>query len=663
MRVNHIFATLSLVAFFAFVTASQALAQGVNQTGPSGAVWASFATASSAQSFCGSPASSTVVWVAGSPTSGKYYHLSDPLAGKSNGAWGCFAQVVVAGFQPGNCVAPDEMVWVVPSKKTWSAGGASGYKSGVGGYMCLTDALGVGYTQNLASGPMRLLGAASLVKCTAPDQVVWITVGQTNWVPASDSNAGKGTGGYVCQSLADLNGYKLKTAGATTADGANCKPPDVAVWVNLNDAHFFMPDSEGYKAKIGQGAFFCRADALAAHDVDASSNLIGQTAADKVHCAQGDSVVWLSLGDGKYATLHDAMAGKGDGLWMCRSYADHHHTYAKLTQWATLGDAQCPGDKVVWVLFTMQGMEYVEKGQYVSDHRGFGQYGTDGNYMCELVAQDSHYARGTSTAPQGWPAHGDTLTTLRCNALGDKLAWIIQGGSISPHTSLPLGDFFAGRVGPGDWVCAKEAAAQGYPLGQLMFLKADDAKAYCGSQEDDWVPAHLEGGFAWRDDGSYLQPTQVGYGEGTGFYTCFDLASKRFNRSQAQLKTDAAAAVALAAERAKDPLWTAPTPCGTGVQAKISFHFHMTAGDCWIDGGAISSVDLPNSAKNQTNAYGLHWQGRIYNFELAKISYILGSFDNGDSQGMVGVPGAINLNTVNGRAEYQWRKWLALKTR
>jgi len=486
-------------------------------TGPSGATYRTFTSESAAQSACGTPAAAFVAWIAGD----KYYRANNPQAGAGNGTWSCFSDAVVAGFQT-TCTSPDQMVWVDPNKKTWAINGSSAYKSGVGGFMCLSDALGLNFTQALATGEFSLLLKAELVKCTPPDQLVWLTPADKSFVAPGNPNYGSGTGGYICRNLAELNGYRYKAGGVSTPDAAGCKLPDVAVWVNKNDNDFFAPGSDGYRVHVGEGAYMCQSDALKAGDKDASKNVVGQFTPDALMksgwCNSADHAVWVSFeGSGYMVTLHDPKAGQGKGLWVCGNDANKHGYFPQPTLWTTAAAASCPGDKVVWVINGAQ--QYAEKGQWIQNAYGFGD--GNGHYMCELVAIDYYYTAGSSTAPvrATWPVHNFYTEGARCQTGGGQLAWIIQGGSIAPHKSLlavsgqTFGDIYAGQVGPGDWVCLSEAIAQGYPLDHLASPKAADV--HC-SDETYYI--------ADRNTGKprLLSSSMPDYGKGwgPGYYIC-----------------------------------------------------------------------------------------------------------------------------------------------
>jgi hypothetical protein len=515
-----------------------------NQTGPSGGSWMAFDKRSDAQTYCSANYPTilnytTVVWVAGSQAGGTYYRPADSKAGQGSGSWGCFVQVVVAGFAPGSCSGTgDESVWVDPAKKTWSVSGSSGYKAGNGGLMCLSDALGLGLTQGLYKGTIHLLSRPELVKCAAPDQVVWFSNDRKSVLLLADLNAAKGNGGYVCLSLTTLDGWKVVPTGYAKSGDANCAAPDVVVWLNAPNLDFWPAGTPGYAAQGGQGVFMCKSDAVANLKYSDVSKIAGTKGspldsypqASQPKCGPGEQVVWANLkNNGVVVPASDpnALAKYSTGLggYICWSNAI----------------AQAEGLS----LECSDGIVY-DDGKYAwpATSLTFQYYNTaamrsDPVFNVRFMCASQAKALGFGPPPPGTPDSpgGPNLGSLTCFS-GDKIEWILTANS----QRVALGSSGAGQ-GDGAYLCGTASGDHLYagtgstaklsgPKGSLLGFSAipPSAVAYkiCSqnTKYGDMFSYGVMGQYGWATDAS---PNQLFiYGDPKyaksmpGHYACAD---------------------------------------------------------------------------------------------------------------------------------------------
>jgi hypothetical protein len=482
--------------------------------GPSGNPYHVYATAAAATSACsGGAANVAYVQTAGVNT----YVGTTVVQGAvpmAKGAWTCLADAITAGFKPASCPAPDNMVWIDPNASKFWTDGSSGYGKGAGGYACRSFALKVGYQQGVGAGEFIVSPTPDLVtNCSAPNFKVWVSLDNKNAVFLDDPAAGKGKGGYSCSDVAGSHGYKINLAGASSADGTACKSPDVAVWVDNDDKHFFTPGSDGYRVRVGHGGFFCKGDALALGATDNSSSIVGQFTYDAEvksgWCNSADHVVWAAFDTGGNAfTQHEAKAGQGKGLWVCANDLSKHGY--NLNQKMHEADITCPGDVVV---STMVGLWAV---------KGTPNYGGSGAiFMCEIEAKDLGYSQDSSFTPTGKTPNAINAS---CKQVGDQAVYELffmgPRGFVNTHLAVPLDDpmispsWLNSPTSTANWTCGAKAKADGYVVGYIDFASA--GAAHCS---DDTV---------WYVNGqnAYLTSKMTGYGKGSGFYMCLSTANK-----------------------------------------------------------------------------------------------------------------------------------------
>jgi len=587
---------LSALALFAPPLVSPAFAQAL-VNGPAGNPYHVYATAAAATSAC-SGGAANVAYV---QTPGANTYVATTAAQTAKGVWTCLADAITAGFKPASCPAPDNMVWVDPNASKFWTEGSSGYGKGAGGYACRSFALKVGYQQGVSAGEFLAYPTADLVtSCSAPNYKVWVSLDNKNATFLDDPAAGKGKGGYDCSDVAATHSYKINLAGASSTDGTNCKSPDVAVWVNNDDKHFFMPGSDGYRDHVGHGGFFCKGDALALGDSDASAGIVGQFTYDAElksgWCNSADHVVWVAFDTGGNAfTQHEAKAGQGTGLWVCANDLAKHGYH--LNQKMHEADITCPSDVVV---STMVGLWAL---------KGTPNYGGPGAiFMCEIEAKDLGYSQdGAITATGKTP---NALNAL-CKQSGDQAVYELYfmgpRGFVNTHLAVPTDDpmIFPSTLNSptvgSNWACGAKAKADGYVVGYIDFTSAGAA-----SCSDDTV---------WYVNGqnAYLRSKMTGYGKGSGFYMCLSTANKE------QL----AVVGGVYTPPAPPPVTVCPYTFPSS-KNYVVLYMNGFQERCTYDLDT-ATFDLPNTANNPFSGVFVHHDGKTDYLNLYSINNISGS--------------------------------------
>jgi len=273
---------------------------------------------------CGNnPYTDPVVWVQATAknwASAAFYRLDDPGVGNGFGMYTCYSQAIGGGIKPYLTFRTDPSKMVCPNQyntAVWvdnSAGGnfympdQAGFnaKPGKGGYLCKFEAIELGFKQHVDALTTSATTAAG-VKCTPPDQVVYVNVQSHQSIPVDQvSILGQSNGVYACLHDAISHGnplyfptYAGGTPNAELSALQLCKG-DVAWFTpNPNPIQYFGPGSKGYAS--GSGYYSC---AVYASLIGAKPASAADAAAFACQQLNAKPTNWLSvkLTDGRTCT-------------------------------------------------------------------------------------------------------------------------------------------------------------------------------------------------------------------------------------------------------------------------------------------------------------------------------------------------------------------------
>jgi len=511
---------LLALAAVALVAPTTASAQ-TTQTGPNGRTYRTFATLGGAETSCRD--AEDVVWLMGSTPDATYTRKLDPVAGKSpGGTWACFQEALFAGFQE-LCAANDPDVWVDFQAKTWAVNGSSAYKQGiVGGFICLHVALATGFTQAIAKGTFEYLTPLSRVKCVSPDEVVWDSPDTRTIVRLTDLSVGKVRGGYVCRSLAELNGRKLTPTGYANAADANCKPPpaDQVVWLlSATKSIVVSPDPA---VGTGAGAYLCLSDAVNAMATN-GYKLFGSRPGD-ITCAPPDAEVWANANDKTWDPEGSSAYGVGATdiillessggahvnpgyRYLCRSDALSRGWKQKFRLADDKATVKCtPPDQVVFVSTETKVAYALNDPQ--ANLTGISKM--VGGYACQNFAALNGFPLVNSLAVTFGKINFTDPALVKCTA-PDVEVWTIIGSK----TFVPLNDPLAGKGANGTYTCQSVATLNGYTLSSNG--NATPGAAGCApSDRPAWIS---------NDTKTTVLLTDLSAGKGKGGFGCLAMAA------------------------------------------------------------------------------------------------------------------------------------------